>query len=121
MAWLSKEPRKIQGRPMKYDDLLAQLSLDDLFSPAAIAAFACESNYIDAKLDPRKRALTKRRIRITLGRLTKNRNFPPEGDGMIRLPKQAPVPAWFGWRWRLAAKGIRHQRQKMNDSADTDS
>ena len=106
MAWLSKEPKKVMGRPMKYRDLLEKLDVYDLYSPAAIARFGREANYIDATLSPEPQALASRRIRITFVRLTQNRSFPPEGDGMICLPKQRPMPAWFGWRWHLAARGI---------------
>lgn len=107
MGWLSKQPRKIMGRPMKYADLLEQLDEEDLFTPATIAITADESGYIDPDLPPEERRKRIQRIRITMGRLTKNRRFPPDGDGKRRLPCQAPMPAWFGWRWRWAAKGIK--------------
>ena len=107
MGYLTREPKKIMGRPMKYTDLLGQLDEEDLYTPAAIAITADEIGYVDPDLPREERLLHLQRIRITMGRLSKNRKFPPGGDGMRRLPNQAPMPAWFGWRWRWAAKGIK--------------
>ena len=93
---------------MKYADLLDQLDEHTLFSPAVIALIAKETGYIDPNLPPKELQLHKQRIRITMGRLSKNRKFPDEGDGYRRLPNQAAMPAWFGWRWKEAARGIRY-------------
>ena len=114
MGWLRREPRKLMGRPMKYADLLEKLEKRNLFTAASIAGIARDSGYIDPELSPEEFQRTVQRIRITLGRLTKNRGFPSEGDGWVRLPKQAAVPAWFGWRWRITTRGTRHKSGYVN-------
>ena len=40
--------------------------------------------------------------RIAMGRFSNNHEFPPEGDGILKFKGNAPVPAWFDWRWKAA-------------------
>ena len=93
-------PRRPFGRPMKYDHLIEMLEEDQLYSPATIAAFAKDHgmlNHAGKGLKP----LQIQRIRIAMGRLSNNHEFPDEGDGYVKIPGQAHTPAWFGWRWKL--------------------
>lgn len=89
------------GRPSKYGHLIRQLDPQILYSPASIAQWARNNDYLQGETD-RKRRLQYQRIRIALGRFSNNRKFPDEGDGMLTLRGQAPCPAWFGWRWQNA-------------------
>jgi len=90
------------GRPMKYNKLLVLLGDDELYTPASIALFAVTCGFVEEGRADKMR-MEKQRIRIALGRFSNNHAFPDEGDGMLRLPGQAPTPAWFGWRWKAAA------------------
>lgn len=98
-----------RGRPFKYTHFV--LCLDDhrAYTPASIVAnglaeglFAEDGPYADVI---RKKGLQvlKRRIRITLGRFANNHCFPDEGDALVTIAGQAPVPGWMGWRWKTAA------------------
>lgn len=88
---------------MKYRDLLEQLDNEVVYTPATIAAYAEEINYIN-EADEGMHRLMKQRIRITLGRYSNNHKFPDEGDGMVIIRGQAPTPGWFGWRWKRALR-----------------
>ena len=79
----------------EYKQLLEDLPRDTLFSPATIVTF----NSLDAEDQT-----FKHRIRVNLQRIIKANGFPPEGDGNIKLPDQAPFPGWFGERWRAVLK-----------------
>ena len=92
--------RRPIGRPMKYHDIILKLDPDDLYTPATIAYFAHEHEFIAPDLDEDALRLAKHRIRMSLGRFSNNHDFPDEGDGMVTLNGQAPTPAWFGWRWQ---------------------
>ena len=88
---------------MKYDVLIEALAEGDLYSPAAIVKFAEENGFLKSDPEKRnKRRLEKQRIRIAMGRYSNNHEFPDEGDGYLKIPGQAPVPAWFGWRWKAS-------------------
>ena len=88
---------------MKYDVLIEAMDEGDLYSPAAIVKFAEENGFLKSDPEkPKKRRLEKQRIRIAMGRYSNNHEFPDEGDGYLKVPGQAPVPAWFGWRWKAA-------------------
>ena len=103
------------GRPMKYKNLIMTLDERVIYTPALIARFAAENGYIEAyeAMTPREQNLAKQRIRISLGRFAKNNGFPPDGDGMIRLPGQAPNCGWFGWRWQYAAEARTQEGPKI--------
>ena len=95
-----EKQKKRMGRPMKYRALLRSLNSKELYSAGAIARFARDTGYLArdcAGVEPRLAML---RIRITMGRLSKNHNFPLGGDGLIALERQMSCPAWFGWRWQ---------------------
>ena len=87
-----------KGRPIKYRFVITSLEPDSLYTPASIAQFAVEENLLPGNTF-REKKLNYQRIRITLGRLSNNRYFPDEGDGLVHLKGQPPYPGWFGWRW----------------------
>ena len=87
------------GRPMKYKSLIQSLNDHQLYTPSTIAGFAEETEFID-ETEPSARRLARQRIRIALGRLSKNHHFPSEGDGMVKVKGQSPTPGWFGSRWK---------------------
>lgn len=45
------------------------------------------------------------RLRLSLSRLAQQYDFPVEGDALINLKNQAPVPSWLGHRWKQAVVG----------------
>ncbi len=92
------------GRPRKYACIIDALDDDDLYSPAAIARIAKEKGLLDTFLEEEpNEALVFQRVRISLIRFSNLHDFPDEGDGQIIIKGQAPVPGWFGWRWKTAA------------------
>ncbi len=88
------------GRPMKYDRILTALDNEEIYSPAAIARFARDHGFL--KGDEATIRLDMQRIRIALGRLSNNRSFPDEGDGLVAVKGQKPIPGWYGSRWKRA-------------------
>ncbi len=91
------------GRPLKYKLTIKHLIDEHIYSPATIAIYAGSNGLLKAT-DPAGIRLEKQRIRITMGRFSNNHDFPDQGDGIVTLPGQAPVPGWFGWRWKAALK-----------------
>ena len=90
------------GRPLKYKNILKALETHTLYTPSSIVAFAEERGLLPAsETVPLK--IIKRRIRITLGRLSNSHHFPDEGDGQVKKKGQRPTPGWFGWRWKEVA------------------
>ena len=87
------------GRPYKYEHVLRSLEDDTLYSASAIATFA-EQNELIGGQTPEEQKLARRRIRTAMIRLCNNHNFPDDGDGKVNIPGQAPVPGWFGSRWK---------------------
>ena len=81
------------GRPLKYGNLIEQLSDEKVYSAAMIAHLAETIGE-----DHRQRT----RIRKTLNMFTRNNGFPEEGDGPVQLRGQEPGRGWFGWRWKEA-------------------
>ena len=95
-------PRQPIGRPPKYEEIIGRLVDEELYSPGSIARFAEEQGLLVDFLDlepNRKKVML--RIRIAMGRASNNNGFPDEGDGRVKVPGQAPVPGWYGWRWKL--------------------
>ncbi len=86
---------------MKYKKLIERLDEDELYTPASIAMFAVETDFL-AAVDEDDLRLERQRVRIAMGRFSNNHAFPDEGDGMVTLRGQAPTPGWFGWRWQAA-------------------
>ena len=100
------------GRPQKYSSLLMALPDDEVHTPASIVNYA-EKHLLEpfrAGQSKDDRRLIRQRIRITLGRLSNNHNFPDEGDGLVTLKRQSPTPGWFGERWRSTIKGARRSQ-----------
>ena len=100
------------GRPRKYQNILEALEDDSFYSPAVIVRFAKENNLLQdhgSETDDEQDVM--RRLRIALIRLSHLHHFPEQGDGQIRIKGQAPVRAWFGWRW----KGQKEPAQKDRD------
>ncbi len=89
------------GRPLKYQMIIANLEDDLIYSPASIARYAKETSLINPFLSPTVNLpKAMRRIRLSLGRLSNLHDFPDKGDGHVFLERQAPIPGWFGWRWK---------------------
>ena len=84
---------------MKYAQLIRSLDSDRLYTPALIANLAEENRTLVPGVEKR---LEKNRVRLILGRFVDKNDFPREGDGKVTLLGQAPVPAWFGWRWKAS-------------------
>ena len=103
------------GRPLKYDRILNSLNDHELYSPASIAHFAQENGLLDAN-SPQQVKLARQRVRIAMGRLCNYHSFPDEGDGCIVLPKLRPMPAWYGWRWKLVLEGNYEGARKRIES-----
>lgn len=89
------------GRPNKYSYIIAKLEEEVLYSPASIAHFAQASNLL-LDLDTIGQDTEKKRIRLSLCRLASAKKFPLFGDAVIFFKGQAPIPAWYGWRWKAA-------------------
>jgi len=92
------------GRPMKYYYVIANLKDDCLYSPASIARFAHENEFFDYS-SPEELKQILMRIRLSMGRLANYHAFPNHGDGQVVTPGQRPLPAWFGWRWKIILEG----------------
>lgn len=88
---------------MKYRRLIEALDDHELYTPAMIAAYACEQGLVDGT-DLVEQRKARQRIRIALGRFSNNHDFPDVGDGIVTLRGQAPTPAWYGWRWKSALR-----------------
>jgi len=96
-----------RGRKGKYSYIIERLNDNTLYSPSKIAWFAWESRLLpNAEIG----ALSRLRLRTTLGRMTvnKRRLFPIGGDGHILIRGQQPTPGWYGWRWK-EAYGVRQE------------
>ena len=88
------------GRPLKYLDYLRLLDNETLYCPSSIAAAGLEAGLMSQVAKP-DRARLRQRIRLTLGRLARSRDFPEQGDGQVKpSPKQCYYPAWRGSRWK---------------------
>ncbi|MCP4406171.1 MAG: hypothetical protein GY807_00085 [Gammaproteobacteria bacterium] len=93
--------RRPVGRPRKYVPLMAALDDDELYSPAVIARIAQGQGLLAPFLtEESNEDQVMQRIRIAMIRISNLHNFPDEGDGQVRIEGQAPVPGWFGWRWK---------------------
>lgn len=89
------------AKPFKYRVFVDGLDPDTIYSPASIVRHGEDAGLLD-DLPEDELKITRRRIRHTLARLSTNRGFPYQGDGWYRLPGQAPLRGWFGWRWQEA-------------------
>ena len=79
-------PRKPLGRPMKYDVIIEALDEETVYSPAAIARFAKSQGLLDQfRQNDEDDRLLLLRIRIAMARFSDNHEFPPEGDGILKL------------------------------------
>ena len=89
------------GRPMKYRAFIMNLEKETLYTPSTIVDHGMKIGLVHLlageNLDDEK--VIRTRIRHTLSRYAKNRNFPLEGDGMVIIEGQQPQRAWKGHRW----------------------
>lgn len=88
------------GRPMKYAHFLAVLEDDKLYCPSTIVANGERLGFFPRGLSKQALRLKKTRVRISLGRYSWNHDFPVGGDGLVFVDGQAPIPGWFGKRWK---------------------
>jgi len=95
---------KRRGRPMKYARFLETLEDYTTYSPALIVAHGEALGLFPDSLNREELRMAKQRVRITMGRLSYNHNFPVGGDGLVFIDGQAPVPGWFGFRWKSVLK-----------------
>lgn len=95
------------GRPLKYRHLLEQLEDEELYIPARIADLVSLQEQGPEKSE-KDWAEQRTKIRHTMARYAKSRNFPPEGDGKIKW-RGHQIAAWLGKRWKagLLAKKTR--------------
>ena len=98
------------GRPAKYDRVVQLLDSHTLYCGASIVMFADRLGLCPGDNDQQHR-LNKLRMRVALNRRVAYHLFPPEGDGQLRLKGNAPICAWFGWRWK-ESYGITHNRYR---------
>lgn len=101
---LRKEPLKVLGRSMKYLDVLSSMDPEYLYTASSIGQYARDAGFIEESLDPDEKRLHQQRIRVTMGRLSKNHFFPETGDGLVTIKSMMTIQAWFGWRWQDAAR-----------------
>lgn len=98
--------KRLRGRPLKYGPILEVLDDDRCFTPSLIVQFAEEKGLLDETgflaEDIARFGVghVKRRIRITLGRLSHHRRFPPDGDGLVTWRGQPMMVGWKGSRWK---------------------
>lgn len=102
------------GRPLKYKELIYDLTDDVIYSPASIANHAQESGYI-LSLDREEIRLQKQRIRIALARLSSYRGFPENGDGLVTIPGQATTVGWLGSRWKQSMTDLKMAAERDED------
>jgi hypothetical protein len=95
-----KYPENRDKRVTKYAEIIRNLDPGVLYSGAAIANFAHEQGLITGT--PASVRISKQRVRIAMNRLASIMDFPDEGDGFITISGQAPVPGWYGSRWKSA-------------------
>ena len=89
---------------MKYNKVLRELEENVIYSPGSMARFARDKDIlpgIDENSNKADTRLAMQRVRISMGRFAKNHGFP-QADGVVTLIGQAPVPGWFGWRWKAS-------------------
>lgn len=94
--WEMKIPQR-GGGPLKYAHLMNYLEEDIIYSVACIVDLAINRGAID----PNDTVLCQR-IRLSFCRLISNREFPEDGDGMIRRKGQSPRRGFFGKRYKAA-------------------
>ena len=87
------------GRPHKYVHFLMALDDGAVYCPSSIVAHGEMLGLFDGCQDVK---FAKQRVRITLGRMSQNKDFPVGGDGLVILKGQAPIPGWLGSRWKDA-------------------
>ena len=85
----------------RYYGLFAVLSPMTLYTPATLATYAIENMLVVMETDIKH---MRGRLRTTFSRLSQSCTFTESlGDGSIIIPGQAPMVAYFGWRWQKAA------------------
>jgi len=101
----------MKGEQGKYVTIMEALENDELYTAAGIVRFASEKGLLEPlvqdqmKVEPVPEDATRtvrQRIRINMGRLSRNRDFPMEGHGMVHIKGQAPMPGWRGSFWKQA-------------------
>jgi len=89
-------------RLKNYRKLLEALDDQTVYTPSTIATFAVAEGFIE-EASPAETAKARQRCRLSFGRLLGDPEFHEKGDGLVRVPGQAPTPGWFGWRYKAAA------------------
>jgi len=101
----------MKGPQGKYVTIIEALENNTLYTAAGIAQFAADQGLLDSLVQDQMEAepavddatrTVRQRIRINMGRLSRNRGFPGEGHGMVDIKGQAPMPGWRGSFWKEA-------------------
>ena len=83
----------------RYREFFALISPITLYTPATLATHAIENTLVVMEADLRR---MRGRLRTTFSRLSHGFAESTMGDGTLNLPGQAPMVAYFGWRWQQA-------------------
>ncbi len=90
--------RRPVGRPRKYAEIIDALDDDTLYSPAAIVKLAKDEGLLAPFLKEGDEDAVMGRVRASM--IQYSQRYFEEGDGQVKFRGQAPMPAWFGWRWK---------------------
>ena len=92
------------GRPRLYDELLRRLDRKTVYTPALIVRVTEQSGWFSPDIVPEQRPKIRLKMRHTFAIYARKHKFPAEGDGLVKIPRQAPVPGWYGHRWQEPLK-----------------
>lgn len=93
-------------RSWKYSELILALDDKEVYTAHSIAEFALEVGFIQSP-SMEQQKLEKLRIRLSMTQMRQRKEdiFPLAGDELRSSRGQAPLPAWYGWRWKKAMWG----------------
>ena len=96
-------------RPFKKltKDLIDFLDDESLYTPAQIAQIGLEKGLFDNEPDIQK---AKENCRKAFGAMSRKKEFPKSGDGIVIVKNQGPAFGWLGRRWK-ARIGLRPNYQ----------
>ena len=97
------------GRPMKYRKFIEILEDNEVYTAGTILKLGLEHGLLAELGSPEENNKARIRIRHALARFKSNHNFPRDGDGSVTVPGQAPIPGWFGQRWKASLPKIKKQ------------
>lgn len=98
---MTADTKPKRGRPCQYAHFVFQLEEGLCYSPGQIVRIGLDRGLL-AHLAPEKLSRICISVRHSLARLARSYPFPPEGDGLVKLPGQARAVGWLGARWKRA-------------------